>query len=137
MTHSATIGFELRRELPATQLDAEAFFVDFRQRCQASLNAVNSFAAELLVREAVINAVVHGCHTNSEKRVWCSLRLSDRRLLVVVEHDGDGFDWRAVARRGVKPLASSGRGIFILRKYADRVRYNERGSVVAIVKRFI
>ena len=59
------------------------------------LDRVNCFAAELLLREALTNAVVHGCHAESGKQVRCSMRLKGRRLLIVVDDDGDGFDWRS------------------------------------------
>ncbi|MGA3019266.1 MAG: ATP-binding protein [Bryobacteraceae bacterium] len=136
MTHSARAGCEMRRALPATLQAAEEFFVEFRRKSQALLDRVNCFAAELLVREALINAVVHGCQTDPGKQVRCSLRLTGRRLLLAVEDDGDGFDWREAWGRPAAVSDCSGRGIEILRKYANRVRYNDRGNAVTIVKRF-
>jgi serine/threonine-protein kinase RsbW len=137
MTHPAKFDCEMRRALPATLQAAEAFFVDFRQRSKKLLNCVNRFAAELLLREALTNAVVHGCHTDPDKQVRCSLRLKAGRLLIAVHDDGDGFDWRAARVREAAFPDFSGRGIGILRKYATRVRYNARGNAVAIVRFFV
>ncbi len=108
--------------------------MEFRNRSCHLLDRRNSFAAELLLREALTNAIVHGCQKNPSKQVHCRLRLKGRRLLIVVKDEGDGFDWRGARgdRKGVPD--SSGRGIEILRKYADRVRYNEKGNAVTIVK---
>ncbi len=56
--------------------------------------------------------------------------------------DGDGFDWRAVLQRRKEntattaATAASGRGLEILLRYATRVRFNEKGNAVTIVKRF-
>jgi len=136
MIHSAQASFEMRQELPATLQAAEEFIVDFRRRSQALLDRVNSFAAELLVREALTNAVVHGCRADPSKQVRCSLRLKGRSLLIAVEDDGAGFDWRATPGNPAALPGSSGRGIQILRKYANRVRYNRRGNAIAIIKRF-
>ena len=136
MIHAAQAGFEMRQELPATLQAVEEFIVDFRRRSQALLDRVNSFAAELLVREALTNAVVHGCRADPSKQVRCSLRLKGRRLLIAVEDDGDGFDWRAAPANPATWPVSSGRGIEILRKYANRVRYNDRGNAMTIIKRF-
>jgi len=136
MTRSPRVDCEMRMVLPATLQAAEEFFMDFRRRSQALLDRANSFAAELLVREALTNAVVHGCHTDPSKQVRCSLRVKGRRLLIAVEDDGDGFDWRAAWSQPAGLFDSSGRGIEILRRYANRVRYNERGNAVTIFKRF-
>jgi len=136
MTRSAGADCEMRRALPATLQAVEEFLVDFRGWSRGLLDRVNSFAAELLVREALTNAVVHGCHTDPGKQVRCSLRITRRRLLIAVEDDGDGFDWRAAWRNPAALSACSGRGIEILRKYANRVRYNDRGNAVTMIKRF-
>jgi serine/threonine-protein kinase RsbW len=136
MTHSLRVYCEMRREIPATLQAVEEFVVDFRGRCQALLDRGNGFAAELLVREALTNAVVHGSRTDPGRRVRCCVRLKSGRLVIRVEDNGDGFDWRAARDNRAAPPDCSGRGIEILRKYADRVRYNERGNGVTIVKRF-
>jgi len=136
MTKPARVDCEMRKALPATLQAAEEFFIDFQRRSQALLDRSNCFAAELLVREALTNAVVHGCHTDPSKQVRCSLRLKAGRLLIAVEDDGDGFDWRAAWDKLANLSDCSGRGIEILRKYASRVRYNDRGNAVTIIKRF-
>jgi serine/threonine-protein kinase RsbW len=136
MIHSARVDFAIRKELPATLHAVEEFILEFRRRSRALLDRAHCFTAELLVREALTNAVVHGCRTDSSKQVRCSLRLKGRRLLIAVEDDGEGFDWRAAGTNPATWLECSGRGIEILRKYSNRVRYNERGNAMTIVKRF-
>jgi anti-sigma regulatory factor (Ser/Thr protein kinase) len=126
----------MRRELPATFEAAEEFIVDFRRWGQVLLDREIWFAAELLVREALTNAVTHGCHTDPSKQVRCCLRLKSGRLLIAVEDYGCGFDWRAARRSPAALPDCSGRGIEMLRKYASRVRYNDRGNAVTMVKRF-
>ena len=136
MTRAARVDCEIRTAMPATLQAAEEFFVDFRQKSQTLLNRGNCFAAELLVREALTNAVVHGCNNDPVKQVRCHLRLKGGRLVIAVGDDGDGFDWRAAWARQATAPDCSGRGIEILRKYANRVRYNDRGNAVSIIKRF-
>jgi len=135
MTGSARVECELRASLPADLQAVEGFFVEFRRRSRTLLNRVNCFAAELLVREALTNAVVHGCHTDPRKQVRCLLRLKGRRLLIAVDDDGEGFDWRAAWSRSAALADCSGRGIELLRTYASHVRYNDRGNAVTILKR--
>jgi anti-sigma regulatory factor (Ser/Thr protein kinase) len=136
VTHSGRVDCEMRTALPATLQAVEEFFVEFRRRSQALMDRANCFAAELLVREALTNSVVHGCHADPSKQVRCFLRLKNRRLLIAVEDDGEGFDWRAAWRNTSQFPDCSGRGIEILRKYASRVRYSARGNLVTIIKRF-
>jgi len=134
---SARALFEMRRELPATLQAAEELIEDFRRRSQVLLDRESWFAAELLLREALANAVAHGSHTDPGKHVRCRLRLKRNRLLIAVEDYGCGFDWRAAWSNQANLSDCSGRGIEILRKYASRVRYNDRGNAVTIIKNFI
>jgi anti-sigma regulatory factor (Ser/Thr protein kinase) len=136
MIHSPRIAFEMRADLPATCEATEEFIGAFRRQSQALLDRVNLFAAELLVREALTNAVVHGCRSDPGKRVRCRLRFKGCRLLIAVEDEGQGFDWRAAWGNSAKLSACSGRGIEILRRYANRVRYNDRGNAMVIIKHF-
>jgi serine/threonine-protein kinase RsbW len=135
MICSARVVSEIRIALPASLQAIEEFFGEVRLTHNALLSRVNCFAAELLLREALTNAVVHGCHADPSKQVRCMLRLKGRRLLIAVQDDGDGFDWRAAWGDSADLPACSGRGIEILRKYANHVRYNDRGNAVAMIKR--
>src|ERR1035441_6135746 len=136
MIHFARGGCEMRAALPATLEAAEKFLIAFRWWGQAILNRAQSFASELLLREALTNAVVHGCRADPGKQVRCSLRLNGRRLLIAVEDDGEGFDWHAAARNSAAFAQCSGRGIELLRLYASGFRYVCRGNRVTILKRF-
>jgi serine/threonine-protein kinase RsbW len=136
MKHSAQSDCEMRAEFPATLQAIEDFFVEFKRKSRAMPDPSICFAVELLVREALTNAVMHGCHADPTKQVRCSLRLKNRRMLIAVEDDGDGFDWRAAQRTAAAPLGCSGRGMAILLKYANRVRFNARGNKVTMIKRF-
>jgi serine/threonine-protein kinase RsbW len=136
VTQAALVDCEMRTAIPASLEAVEEFFLEFRQRSHAVLDRVNCFAAELLVREALTNAVIHGCHADPARRVRCFLRVKARRLLIAVEDDGDGFNWRAAWNYSAAFPDCSGRGIAILRQYASRVRYSARGNLVTIIKRF-
>jgi serine/threonine-protein kinase RsbW len=125
----------MRINLPASLDAIEKFFAEFRTNYRAALDCVDSFAGELLLREALTNAVVHGSQRDPRKLVRCVVRLKRRSLLIAVADDGGGFDWRAARGRLAESSDCSGRGTEILRKFADHVRYNGKGNVVAIVKR--
>jgi len=129
--------YEVRKVLPATLAAAEEFFGEFRRRSQELMDRASSFAAELMVREALTNAVVHGSDTDPERQIRCSWRLKGERLLIVVRDDGDGFDWRRAWDHPSEFPACSGRGIEILRRYSRRVRFNDRGNTVTIIQQVL
>ena len=126
---------EIQRTLPASLEAIEQFFTEFRLFCDC-LPRKERFVAELLLREALTNAVLHGCGSNPERSVRCSLRLEDRCLMIVIADDGEGFDWRRTLERRMDTAAASGRGFEILRQYATQVRFNGKGNEVTIQKRF-
>jgi anti-sigma regulatory factor (Ser/Thr protein kinase) len=127
---------EALKATPPPTLEAiDAFVADFRVGGYAG-NEDELFVAELLLREALLNAVEHGCQGRPLGCIHCAVRWRSKRLTIAVSDDGDGFDWHAAWNRLADPLGSSGRGIGILRKYASAVRFNKKGNTVTILKRF-
>ena len=129
-----TVRHEFRREIPATLAAVEDFCMGAR-RWALSVRLPNRFAAELLTREAMANAAAHGCGCDSSKRITCVLRLRPGRLIIAVHDQGPGFDWRAACARPSGMDGCTGRGIAILRQYAHRLRFNQRGNSLIIIKR--
>jgi serine/threonine-protein kinase RsbW len=127
---------QLRVDLPATLDALELFCSEFRVWLAASCPKLERFAAELLLREALTNCVVHGCGEDPVKRITCVLRAKPGRLLIAVRDPGPGFDWRAVWNATSDILDTNGRGIEILRTYASAVRFNESGNSLTLMKRF-
>ena len=129
---------DIRMELPATLEAIEGFFLDFRARassarCSATCKA-EWFAVELLLRETLTNAVVHGCQADPAKRVQCIVRCRPGWLTIAVRDNGRGFNWHKVWRESSAPTDCSGRGIEILRHYATRVRFSASGNQTVLVK---
>jgi serine/threonine-protein kinase RsbW len=126
----------MKASLPATLEAAEKFLAEFRHRWKCRLKRADRFAVELLLREALANAVKHGSNSDPDKTVRCVLRLRGRSLTIAVRDEGDGFNWRAAGRGPLGSLKPSGLGVPIYRQYATRVRFNDRGNAVTIVKQF-
>jgi serine/threonine-protein kinase RsbW len=127
---------QMKEEIPATLDHVERFIGGLRTRLQCLSDETARFAVELLLREALVNAVSHGCCGNGNRRVHCALRLRERRLTIVVRDDGCGFDWQTWQSREAGLAQASGRGLEIIRRYATRVRFNRAGNTVAILKRW-
>ena len=127
---------ELRTELPATLDAVEQFCVEFRLWRAGACADLNVFSTELVLRESLTNAVLHGCSGDPCKRISCVLRAKLGRLLIAIQDEGDGFDWRAAWHRRTDVSETNGRGIKIMRRYSSSVRFNRKGNSVILIKRF-
>ena len=127
---------ELRLRVPASLEAVEEICGEFRKCLAAVPDASAWFAAELIMREALNNSVLHGCGGNPDKQIECRVRVNSRRLIINVKDEGDGFDWRRVAGRKTVVSAVCGRGVSILFTYGTRVRFSNKGNAVTVVKHF-
>lgn len=93
----------------------------------------------MAVREAMVNAVLHGNHYDPNKRVSISFETTGNELVITVQDQGAGLDPDNVA----DPLApenllkQSGRGIFLIRAFMDEVKFRklDPGTEVTLIKR--
>lgn len=92
------------------------------------------FAILLGLREALNNAVVKGCGQNRRKTVVCHLEHQPDRLILKVEDEGHGFDWRRHLGKRPAPTAETGRGLPILERYFETIWFNEKGNKLVLVK---
>ena len=124
----------LDRVVPPAIEEVERVAMEFRRQF-GSLDARTTFAGELLLREALLNAVLHGSRGDPAKTVRCVARARNGNLLILVRDKGDGFDWRTALGRVAGAREQRGRGLEIFRTYASRVRFSPRGNQVALVRR--
>ena len=95
---------------------------------------------ELVVREALANAVLHGNQNDPNKKVvvagFCDCE-GEGGLLLVVRDEGSGFDPAEVPDPTTTQSIYSGhgRGIFLMRHFMDEVRFLNGGSEVELRKR--
>jgi serine/threonine-protein kinase RsbW len=93
----------------------------------------------MAVREGMVNAVVHGNRYNDRKKIRFSVTQSPERLQVTIADEGEGFDFKNLPdpRLPENLMATSGRGIFLIRSFMDefRMRRLDRGGTeVTLVK---
>lgn len=86
------------------------------------------FAIELLMREALNNAVLHGSRQDPAKTVECAVRFDQDHLVIQVHDEGDGFGWRSAIQETMATGSVSGRGLPIMKAYAAEVSFNEKGN---------
>jgi anti-sigma regulatory factor (Ser/Thr protein kinase) len=126
---------ELRAELPATLMAIEEFMVRFHA-WRVNIRENLAFPGELLLREALTNAAMHGSGGEPAMSILCIVRVKPGRLVIAVRDDGGGFPWREVWGRIAAASAPRGRGMEIFRHYASSVRFSARGNGVTLIRRF-
>jgi serine/threonine-protein kinase RsbW len=106
---------------------------------QAGLDEDTRSGISMAVREAMINAILHGNAYDPAKRVNLTFEQNGKELIVTVVDEGKGF----VPDEVPDPLApenllkQSGRGIFLMRAFMDEVRFRKLnpGTEITLIKR--
>lgn len=125
----------LRLRLPATLRAIDGTCAQVRRLLSEMHLGGHGFAVQVLLREALNNAVLHGCHEDAHRSVDCEVRVTRGWIVLRVADDGPGFDVGASAPPPDDPGAVSGRGLRLLSLYADRVRWNRAGNHVVLGRR--
>jgi len=91
------------------------------------------FEIETALREALANAVVHGCKENPGGKIQVSVTCDESRgMLIVVRDPGGGFDPRALPSPtvGQNLYEEHGRGIYLINQLMDEVRFERGGTEI-------
>jgi anti-sigma regulatory factor (Ser/Thr protein kinase) len=102
------------------------------------LAAGKEFEVEIALREALANAIEHGCQGDPGKSIQCCVAGDESGdLLVVVRDPGPGFDPARVPdpRQGPNLLREGGRGIHLINEFMDEVRFAQDGREIEMRKR--
>jgi len=99
-------------------------------------NDKDTFAVELVLEESLANAVKHGNGSDSSKMVRFDCKLSRDKIYGRVEDEGSGFDPNTLEdpREPANQMVESGRGVLLIKHFATKVAWNERGNVVEFEK---
>jgi serine/threonine-protein kinase RsbW len=99
--------------------------------------AGKEFEIEMALREALANAVLHGCNADPSKRIECSVTCDEYRgILIVVRDPGNGFDLAKVpSPTGEQNIFSEhGRGIYLINMLMDEVQFERNGAEILMRK---
>ena len=142
---------------PASQSVRSAPFIGLRNTIPSDVNIISPFVdqlmrfisrfraedesdfeIELALRDALVNAIVHGNEKDPNKRVYVNCRCTpDGEVSIRIEDEGNGFEHGAVAdptSHGNR-LRTHGRGVYLIRTLMDEVDFEEGGSVLHMRKR--
>lgn len=93
------------------------------------------FGINLVIREALTNAVLHGNTGDTGKVVRFLLSCIDKESIrLEIEDEGDGFDWKKYQAAELPGDEDHGRGIIIMGAYCNRCSYNEKGNILYLEK---
>jgi serine/threonine-protein kinase RsbW len=100
---------------------------------QKKLHFGDDFFARLMlaVSEAATNAILHGNKLEASKKVSLeAFQSEENRLIFEVKDEGNGFDPQTLPDPldDNNLLKTSGRGVFLMKEYANEVQYAENGT---------
>jgi serine/threonine-protein kinase RsbW len=91
---------------------------------------------EIALREALANAIKHGANHDPSKLIECVVSCEDPGILIVVRDPGNGFDPDSVPDplSGENIYSNHGRGIFMINKLMDEVKFEKNGTEIHMRK---
>ena len=125
-------------------LDSTLETVDNAEQAASEVAAANGFSEDevlqiaMAVREAAVNAVLHGNAYDPGKKVMVDFERTAQHLVITIRDQGKGLDLNKVP----DPLApenllkTSGRGIFLIRSFMDEVEIHpsQTGTEIKLIK---
>ncbi len=104
----------------------------------AGLDEDDRFRFTMAVREAAVNAVLHGNDYDPAKQVTASFENTGKSIVITIADQGKGLDPETLP----DPLApenllrGTGRGIFLIRSFMDEVHFRQLhpGTEMTLIK---
>jgi serine/threonine-protein kinase RsbW len=105
---------------------------------QAGLDEDETFHVTMAVREAAVNAVLHGNEYDPSKHITAVFENTGADLVFVISDEGKGVDPETLPdpRDPENLLRGTGRGIFLIRAFMDEVHFRQLhpGTELTLVK---
>ena len=94
------------------------------------------FNVQLAFSEAVANAIMHGNHSDPQKKVYFQCGVRDNEVRISIRDEGGGFNPNELPdpRHPDNILIPSGRGILLIRHIMSRVEFLPSGSGLTMTK---
>lgn len=136
MTQALNAHLALASRFESIEL-AERALIDLLS--QAGCDSDDGYWVLTALREAVANAVRHGNKVVAERTVRVDYLVTRAAVTIQVDDEGDGFDPTALPdpTDPARLLRPSGRGIFYMRQFMNRVEFSRApggGTRVTMVR---
>jgi serine/threonine-protein kinase RsbW len=105
---------------------------------EAGLEADDRFGLTMAVREAAVNAVLHGNEYDFAKQIAVTLENTGKALVITIADQGKGLDPETLpdCLAPENLLRGTGRGIFLIRSFMDEVHFRQLhpGTELTLIK---
>lgn len=100
------------------------------EHVEGSLDLDSVHSLRTCLTELVVNAMEHGNSMDPLKKVYLEMIMTEHYIQVVVEDEGDGFDWWEKIDRplDLEGDRERGRGIAMTKLFCDHLLYNQKGN---------
>jgi serine/threonine-protein kinase RsbW len=109
---------------------------DFIEEISLEENLKNEMKDKVMLAlsEAVTNAIVHGNKEDLGKKVNVRMRINLKSIVITVRDEGQGFNPEDSPdpMKEENLLATGGRGIFLMREFADEIEYSDSGRLITM-----
>lgn len=87
------------------------------------------------VIEAVNNAILHGNKLNPNKQVSVSFTNINEKVVFTIKDEGNGFNYNKIPDPTLPENIEKphGRGVFLMKKLSDEIKYNTTGTEVSLI----
>jgi len=127
----------MRKELKIKSISESLREVEkFVDEVSSDLSLRDEIYGNLLIAtlEAANNAIVHGNKEEEEKEVEILLTKEKTRIILRVQDQGPGFDFKNIpdptAPENIEKI--NGRGVFLMKKLSDKIEFFENGRIVQL-----
>ncbi len=102
----------------------DAAFQDLAREFSCAQRWIDDFSTALV--EACTNAIEHGNKYSKDKKVRVVVELNENKIVGRVHDEGEGFDFDKFLSDSSPPdtLSERGRGIIIMKAFADEVKFS-------------
>ena len=105
---------------------------------EAGFDEDETFRISMAVREAAVNAVLHGNEYDPHKKVTASFELTGPSLIFTIGDQGNGLNPDSLPdpRAPENLLRGTGRGIYLIRSFMDEVHFRQLhpGTELTLIK---
>jgi serine/threonine-protein kinase RsbW len=118
--------------------------VGFLCGCNDYINESIVFDIRVVLNELIVNAIVHGNKNNTNKWIKVKIGITENGYaFFIIEDEGEGFDFKSFIEKDfeiedtvdIKHLKESGRGVLIVKKLCDKLKFNEKGNKAVVLKK--
>ncbi len=129
----------IQERIPSSVEALTEFIVRFYETLKTlALTEDDLFHIKLSLEEALVNAARHGNKLNAALFVDVSISVNSDKIEITVRDEGRGFDHEHLPDPTLAEnlQKTHGRGVYLMRKLMDEVRYFDAGRAVRVVKFF-